>query len=211
MSDLLLLNEALIGPSFNMIESYDDQKNLYLDGIMMQAGIKNRNKRTYRLDELSNNVTNLQEQISNNNLMGELDHPQSVIVNLDRVSHMITSLKMIGNDGYGKAKIISKTPCGSIAKALVESGAKLGFSTRGTGSVDNDGNVSNCMILTVDIVGVPSAPGAVPKPIYESVGNAHNGNEILTLAECVQHDDTAQKYLQKEILKFLKTQIFMHK
>ena len=208
---LLLLNEALIGPSFNIIESYDEQKNLYLNGIMLQAEIRNRNKRKYRLDELTTNVQNLQEQIANNNLMGELDHPQSVIVNLDRVSHMITQLKMVGNDGYGKAKIISKTPCGSIAKALIESGAKLGFSTRGTGSVDDDGNVSNCMLLTVDIVGVPSAPGAMPNPIYESVGNATNGKQIMTLAECVIHDEKAQKFLEQEIMKFLKTQIFIHK
>lgn len=209
--DLILLNEEFVGPTANIIESYDSEKNLYLNGVMMQAMIKNRNKRTYKLDEISNNVMNLQEQIRNNNLMGELDHPQSVTINLDRVSHLITSLQMVNHDAYGKAKILGKTPCGAIAKTLVESGAKLGFSSRGTGSVDDNGDVSNCLILTVDIVGVPSAPGAMPTPVYESVGNATNGNTILTLAECVQHDDAAQKYLQKEIMKFLKTNIFMKK
>ncbi len=209
--DLILLNEQFVGPSANIVESYDAEKNLYLNGIMMQAVIKNRNKRHYRLDEIAQNVMNLQEQISNNNLMGELDHPNSVIVNLDRVSHLITSLKMVGNDACGKAKILSKTPCGSIAKTLVESGVKLGFSSRGTGSVGDDGEVSNCCILTVDVVGVPSAPSAVPTPIYESVGNATNGKAIMTLAECVQHDSKAQQYLEKEIMKFLKHNIFMKK
>lgn len=209
--DLILLNEHFVGPQANIIESYDGEKNLYLNGIMMQAVIKNRNQRRYRLDEISQNVTNLQEQISNNNLMGELDHPNSVIVNLDRVSHLITNLKMVGNDGYGKAKILGKTPCGKIAQTLVESGVKLGFSSRGTGSVGDDGEVSNCHILTVDIVGVPSAPSAVPTPIYETVGNAFNGQEIMTLAECVQHDAKAQQYLEKEIMKFLKLNLFAKK
>ena len=200
--ELILLNEHYMS---NIVESYDTEKNLFLNGIMMQAVIKNRNKRHYRLDEISQNVMNLQEQISNCNLMGELDHPNSLIVNLDRVSHLITQLKMVGSDAYGKAKILSKTPCGAIVKTLVESGVKLGFSSRATGAVGADGEVTNCSILTVDVVGVPSAQGAVPLPVYEGVEQAKNGNAILSLAECVQHDEAAQKYLGQEILKFLKT------
>lgn len=207
----IILIETMTGSQANIVESYDQEKNLYLNGIMMQTGIFNRNKRRYHLDEISKNVQNLQEQIQNNSLMGELDHPNSIIVNLDRVSHIITDLRMVGGDAVGKAKILAKTPCGAIAKTLVESGVKIGFSSRGTGMVDENGDVSGCHIVTVDLVGMPSAPGAVPNAIYESIEQYKKGEQIMTLAEAIQHDPAAQSYLEKEIMAFLKTEIFAKK
>lgn len=207
----IILIETITGNQAQIIESYDNERNLYLNGIMMQTGIFNRNKRRYHLDEISQNVQNLQEQIANNSLMGELDHPNSIIVNLDRVSHIITDLRMVGQDAVGKAKILGKTPCGAIAKTLVESGVKIGFSSRGTGMVDDNGDVTGCHIVTVDLVGMPSAPGAVPKAIYESIEQYRNGEQIMTLAEAVQHDEAAQKYFEREIMNFLKTNIFKKK
>ncbi len=208
---LQFLREDLKPEICNIVESYDAEKNLYLSGIMAQANIKNRNQREYDLREMMENVTNLQPQIQSSSLMGELDHPDSVVINLYKVSHLITDLPMNGNNVYGKAKILSKTPCGSIAKALVESGVKIGFSTRGTGVVDQGGKVSNCSIVTVDLVGIPSAKDAVPEPIYESLAQFRSGNEALSLAESLQHDTTAQKYFEKAIMKFLKENIFAKK
>lgn len=211
MSEIIILREAIVGSESQVIESVDGEKNLYLDGIMMQANIRNRNKRVYGLDEISRAVESVQEQISNSCLMGELDHPSSIVINLDRVSHLITQLRMVGENAYGKAKILAKTPCGAVAKALVESGVKIGFSSRGTGAVSSDGNVSEFGLVTVDLVGIPSAAGAVPKPIYESLEEYGRGEKILTLAETVRHDAAAQKYFEKEILKFLSENIFAKK
>lgn len=211
MSEILILRETIIGSESQIIESVDGEKNLFLDGIMMQANAVNRNKRKYPVSEISRAVESVQEQITNSCLMGELDHPSSIVINLDRVSHLITQLKMVGENAYGKAKILSKTPCGAIAKALVESGVKIGFSSRGTGVVSATGDVSDFGIVTVDLVGIPSAPGAVPKPIYESLEEYGRGDKILTLAETVRFDDAAQKYFEKEILKFLSENIFQKK
>jgi hypothetical protein len=110
---------------------------------------------------------------------------------------------MDGPNGYGKLKIVP-TPMGNIIRTLIESGATLGVSSRGSGEVGNDGNVSNFEIVTVDIVAQPSAPEAYPKAIYEGLMNMKGGYQTWQLAQNVQNDKSAQKYLSEEIVKFIR-------
>lgn len=202
----LLPNEANI-----ITESSQDGKNTYLSGIFMQADIKNRNGRLYPTTEISEAVkianTTIKER---NGIMGELDHPESLTINLDRVSHIITEMGMNGSNAVGKARIIN-TPMGNIARELINAGVGLGVSSRGAGQVSESGGVSGFQFVTVDIVAQPSAPNAYPQTVHESLNLARNGHQILDLAEAVREDPKAQKYLKREILDWLKTGLFQKK
>ena len=110
---------------------------------------------------------------------------------------------MDGPNGYGKLKIVP-TPMGNIIRTLIESGATLGVSSRGSGEVNPSGEVSNFEIVTVDIVAQPSAPEAYPKAIYEGLMNMRGGYQTWQLAQNVQQDKVAQKYLSEQIIKFIK-------
>jgi hypothetical protein len=179
-------------------------KKFFLKGIFMQADVKNRNGRNYPLAEISNIVTNASEMIkTHGGIFGELDHPNNLTINMDRISHVIRELSMDGTNAIGKAELLN-TPMGLIAQTLAESGARYGVSSRGTGDVDADGGVRGYNFITCDLVVTPSASGAMPDPIYESLQQTANGRNILTLAEAVKTDAQAQQYLKKEILKFFK-------
>lgn len=200
-----LLIEQLNPSESNLIveSSQDGNKNLWLSGTFMQADLQNRNGRMYPLSEISKAVEEANARITESNgIFGELDHPQSLTINLDRISHVITEMKMVGANAVGKAKIIADTPMGGIAKALIESGAKVGVSSRGAGQV-NESIVTDFAFVTVDLVAQPSAPGAVPNSIYESLESSKHGTEVLSLSEQIQHDARAQEYMKREILKFL--------
>jgi hypothetical protein len=200
MSKSVLFEQVSPTEAKVMSESSNDGKTMYLSGIMLQAELKNRNGRLYPLAEIAKATATINEQIkSGYSIMGELEHPESLSINLDRVSHIITEMKMSGNNAVGKAKILD-TPCGNIVKALINGGAKLGVSSRGTGDV-NESTVSNYLVTTVDIVANPSAPSAYPNAVYESTQDS----KILTLAEAVILDKSAQKYLQAEVNKFLES------
>lgn len=207
-----LLIEELMPAECNLVEQVaPDGKTVWLNGIFMQGGIKNRNGRNYPINEISSAVENAKQRISESKgIMGELDHPQSLTINLDRVSHVITDLYMEGDNALGKAKIID-TPMGSIAKELVRSGVALGVSSRGAGTVNESGGVTGFQFVTVDIVAQPSAPNAYPSTVYESLQLAKNGHNIMDLAEAVRHDTAAQKYLKEEIMKWLETGLFQKK
>jgi len=188
-----------------ILESDDkDGKNLYLKGIAIQGGIKNANQRVYPVDEIERAVKTLNDQIqSGYSVLGEVDHPDDLKVNLDRVSHMITQMWMEGPNGYGKFKILP-TPMGNLIRTMLESGVKLGVSSRGSGNVDDmSGRVSDFEIITVDIVAQPSAPGAYPTPVYEHLMNSRGGNKALTVAKEVKNDPKAQKYLKESLLKII--------
>ena len=188
-------------------ESVDDGKggkDLYMEGIFIQGGVKNQNQRVYPVNEIANAVKSLQEKITKGfTVLGEADHPDDLNINLDRVSHMITNIQMNERDGIGKLKMLP-TPMGNICKTLLESGVKLGVSSRGSGNVDGSGNVSDFEIITVDIVANPSAPDAYPDPIYEQIMNHRRGSTIWDVANAVKHDNRAQKYLQEEVINFIK-------
>ena len=179
-------------------------KDLYMKGIFIQGDVKNQNQRVYLINEINNAVQQIRERISRGEtVMGELDHPEELSINLDRVSHIIESMDMQGKDGHGSLKIIP-TPMGEIVRTLLESGAKLGVSSRGSGNVGNDGAVSDFEIVTVDIVAQPSAPDAYPRTIYESLFNMRGGQMMYNLAADATHDKVAQRYLAKDITKFIK-------
>lgn len=175
---------------------------LYMNGIMMQGGIKNRNGRVYPVQEIQNAVTSAQDRIKQHNgIFGELDHPNTLNINLDRVSHVITEMRMDGQNAVGKVKILN-TPMGQIAKTLVESGVRVGVSSRGAGAVTESGDVSSFNFLTMDLVANPSAPDAMPNAMYESLQQDAAGRHVLSLAEQVREDPKAQKYLKEELLSF---------
>ena len=194
-----LLIEQLTPIQAGLMEMHDSAKNIYLNGILMQADVRNGNKRVYPLEEISRAVESIQQRINEGHfIMGELNHPDSLSIDLSRVSHAITEIKMDGANAVGKCKILN-TPMGNIAKGLLEGGIKLGVSSRGTGNVTNEGFVSDFNFVTVDIVATPSAPNAYPNMIKEAIEN----QKIVTLAEALVHDKAAQKHFQKEIFKFI--------
>lgn len=207
-----ILVEELSPSVANLVtEASEDGKNAWLNGVFMQAEMKNRNGRSYPLSEISLAVENAMTVIKETNgIFGELDHPQSLTINLDRISHVITEMKMDGNNAVGRAKLLA-TPMGNIARELVNSGVALGVSSRGAGSVTESGGVTGFQFVTVDIVAQPSAPGAYPSAVYESLQMARNGDLVMDLAESVRHDPKAQKYFKQEILNWLKTDIFKKK
>ena len=189
-----------------ILESDDkDGKSLYLKGIAIQGGIRNANQRVYPVDEIERAVKTLNDQIQNGySVLGEVDHPDDLKVNLDRVSHMITQMWMEGPNGYGKMKILP-TPMGNLVRTMLESGVKLGVSSRGSGNVnDMNGQVSDFEIITVDVVAQPSAPGAYPTPVYEHLMNARGGARAFRVAQEVKEDPKAQKYLQESLLQIIK-------
>ena len=181
-------------------------KSLYMKGIFIQGGVKNANERVYPVSEIENAVETLNKQISEGySVLGEVDHPDDLKINLDRVSHMITQMWMDGANGFGKLKILP-TPMGQLVKTMLESGVKLGVSSRGSGNVnDYDGKVSDFEIVTVDIVAQPSAPNAYPKAIYESMMNMKHGHKLLDVAKEVQGGNKkVEKYLKEEVMRLIK-------
>ena len=185
-------------------EGEGDKKSLYLNGICIQGDIRNQNQRVYSSQEIGKAVKTLNEQISGGySVLGEVDHPEDLRINLDRVSHMITKMWMDGPNGYGKLKIIP-TPMGQLVKTMLESGVKLGVSSRGSGEVDGSGNVQGFEIITVDVVAQPSAPGAYPTPVYEHLMNQTGGYKAFLTAKEVQGDPKAQKYIAESLVKIIK-------
>ncbi len=211
MKEQLLVEELTPSQAGLITESSADGKTAWLSGIFMQADIKNRNGRVYPSNEISEAVKIAQQTINERNgIMGELDHPQTLSVNLDRVSHVITEMKMEGSNAMGKAKMLN-TPMGNIARELVNSGVALGVSSRGAGTVNESGGVSGFQFVTVDIVAQPSAPNAYPSTVFESLEMAKNGHNVLDLAEAIKHDEGAQEYFKKEIMKWLSEGMFAKK
>jgi hypothetical protein len=185
--------------------SEGDKKNLYMKGIFIQGGVKNANERVYPVSEIETAVQTLNEQITEGySVLGEVDHPDDLKINLDRVSHMITSMWMDGANGFGKLKILP-TPMGELVTTMLQSGVKLGVSSRGSGNVDDmNGKVSDFEIVTVDIVAQPSAPNAYPKAIYEGMMNMRHGHKLLDIAKDARGDKKVEKYLKEEVMRLIK-------
>lgn len=180
-----------------------NMKNFYMKGIFIQGGIRNHNGRVYPVNEIRKAVETINESIKQDSgVLGECDHPQELQIHLDRVSHKITEMWMDGANGYGKLQILP-TPTGNIVKTLLECGVKLGVSSRGSGNVNDDGEVSDFDMLTVDIVAKPSAPNAYPVPMYEAIMNRKHGQQVYNLAEAVKHDVAAQKHLKRILVNWI--------
>ena len=167
-----LITEEVSSVKF-VTEGKGSSKKMYIEGVFLQGGIKNRNGRMYPVDTLSREVGRYNESfINKGRALGELGHPDGPTVNLDRVSHKITSLVREGNNFRGKAQLLS-TPMGKIASSLIDEGVKLGVSSRGVGSLKESSN--GCKMVgedfqlatAADIVADPSAPDAFVNGIME--------------------------------------------
>jgi hypothetical protein len=203
---MLLREQLTFDQAGLVVESAEDattgKKTLYMQGICIQGGVRNLNERNYPVDEITKAVGNINQVLQKGeSVLGECDHPQELTINLDRVSHMIEKMWMKDNCGMGKLKIVP-TPHGQIIRTLIESGVKLGVSSRGSGNVDHRGNVSDFEIVTVDIVARPSAPNAYPSPVYEAF-NGRRGAVLEDLARAVYHDPKAQRYLVTEAMNWI--------
>jgi hypothetical protein len=184
-------------------EGSDGKKSLHLNGICIQGDIRNANQRVYSSQEIGKAVKTLNEQIAGGySVLGEVDHPQDLRINLDRVSHMITKMWMDGPNGYGKLKLLP-TPMGQLIETMLTSGVKLGVSSRGSGEVDSSGNVQGFEIITVDVVAQPSAPGAYPTPVYEHLMNNTGGYQAYKIAQEVQGNPQAQKYIAESLKRII--------
>lgn len=207
MSNKLFEYKSFNDASISILEEdnkMSGSKDLCMKGIFIQGDVRNQNQRVYPVREIARAVNTMTQKIANgDSIFGEMDHPEELSINLDRVSHLITEMWMDGADGYGKLKIVP-TPMGNIVKTLLQSGAKLGVSSRGSGNVNDDGTVSDFEIITVDIVAQPSAPNAFPRTIYESLYNMKGGSNIMNTARSALTEASAQKQLVKDIHRFIK-------
>ena len=187
-----------------VLENANEGKDLYMKGICIQGGVRNANQRVYPVNEIGRAVKTLNEQISGGySVLGEVDHPEGLNINLDRVCHMVTEMWLDGPNGYGKLKILP-TPMGQLVRTMLESDCKLGVSSRGSGNVvEGSGEVSDFEIITVDVVAQPSAPGAYPTPIYEHLMNARGGYKAYELAQATKEDTKAQRYLKESLVNII--------
>jgi hypothetical protein len=199
------LREHLTFDAARIVVEGDEGKDLYMKGICIQGGVKNANERVYPVNEIERAVKALNEQINTGySVLGEVDHPDDLKINLDRCSHMIVNMWMDGPNGFGKLKILP-TPMGNLVRTMLESGVKLGVSSRGSGNVNEaNGQVSDFEIVTVDVVAQPSAPNAYPTAVYEGLMNMKYGHRVLEMAKDAGEDNKVQRYLKGEISRLIK-------
>lgn len=202
--DKLVLIETIQPKSHPLsLKEGKDGGKLVLEGIAIQGEVRNQNGRVYPKGEIEAAVKQLKQTIDESGpVIGECDHPEGLNINLDRATHLITDIWMNGNDGHAKMEVV-QVGLGEIVSGLIKQGARLGVSSRGSGNVDNDGNVSDFDIVTIDIVANPSAPDAYPNAVFESLLRDKHGREAMTLTEALKHDPSAQKYFEREIVAFL--------
>jgi hypothetical protein len=181
------------------------QKTMKLKGICIEGGVRNANERVYPVNEIAKAVDTINEQIkTGHSVLGEVDHPDDLKINLDRVSHMIENMWMDGPAGMGTLKILP-TPMGELVKTMLQSGVKLGVSSRGSGNVnDANGHVSDFEIVTVDVVAQPSAPNAYPTAIYEGLLNHAGGQRLLEMFKDPAKSSKAQSYVKSEVMRFIR-------
>ena len=178
-----LIREEIETAKVTITEGKNGKKNHFIEGVFLQGEIKNRNGRMYPISTLQREAVNYNKKyIEKGRALGELGHPVGPTINLDRVSHLITSLKQEGNNYVGKARLLD-TPMGNIAKNLIDEGVKLGVSSRGLGTIrERDGVkvvMDDFMLATAaDIVADPSAPDAFVNGIMEGKEWIYNSGAI---------------------------------
>jgi len=183
-------------------EDKDGKKNIFIEGIFMQAEKKNRNGRVYPKQILFDAVEKyVTEQVKNGRAVGELDHPEGPQINLDKVSHKITELKFDGDNVVGKAQVL-ETPMGKIVEGLIKGGVRLGVSSRGMGTVENREGATyvndDYILATVDIVQDPSAQGAFVNGIMEGVEWVWD-NGILKAQQLEKYETEIRRASSKEL------------
>jgi hypothetical protein len=166
-----LITEQLSSVQYLVEKTEDGTKNIFIEGIFMQAEKPNKNGRMYPRGIMEKEISRYQDLINEKRSLGELGHPPNPQINLNQVSHLITGLRFEGNDIIGRAKILD-TPMGKIAKNFLEEGVRLGVSSRGLGSLKEKNGINEVQddfhLATVDIVADPSAPDAFVQGIMES-------------------------------------------
>ena len=178
-----LIREEIETAKVTITEGKNGKKNHFIEGVFLQGEIKNRNGRMYPISTLQREAASYNSKyIEKGRALGELGHPDGPTINLDRVSHLITSLKQEGNNYVGKARLLD-TPMGNIAKNLIDEGVKLGVSSRGLGTIrERDGVkvvMDDFMLATAaDIVADPSAPDAFVNGIMEGREWVYNSGAI---------------------------------
>jgi len=205
MTEKRLLTEVILPEAKPLVgESNGKDGFYYLKGLFLEGETQNHNGRVYPRNEIEKAVGHINERIqSKGPIPGELDHPEGLNINMDRISHVITEMNMNGNNGMGAMRIVN-AGMGLIVKGCIEAGMQMGVSSRGSGNIDGQGRVSDFDIVTVDIVANPSAPSAYPHAsLAESLMGSKHGQEAMKLTEYVRHDEDAQRFLEQEITRFL--------
>ena len=185
----------------------DGKKIFRLKGPFLEASIRNKNGRIYSKEILVREVNSFVEnKIKKNRSMGELDHPENPQINLERVSHIIESLEMKDNVGYGCAKLID-TPMGRIARTLVDEGIIVGMSSRGVGTLDGEKVKEDYSLITVDIVADPSAPNCFVEGVLENKEWIIQGDRIVEVAVQNLKKSVDKKYdpksLSNDVLSYM--------
>lgn len=204
----MLLIEENVSSIQVLNEASDEGKKLYMKGIMSEANRKNRNGRIYSIKDMKLVESQINDAATaNRHILCELDHPSTLEVKLDNVSHRLMEAKLDGDTLNFKAEILEKTPKGAILASLVESGVTVGVSTRGSGQVnENTGEVSNYRFICLDAVATPScASAAISSSIREQLEMYGRGEIVTDLSEATLHDPLAQEYFAIEMKKFIQS------
>ena len=214
--NIKLISESIQDVEYICEEKENGKKDYKIRGIFMQGDVKNRNGRIYPKDVLMKEVANYNKKfVDENRAFGELGHPDGPTVNLERVSHLVTSLKPDGSDVIGEARIL-ETPMGKIVKTLMDEGTKLGVSSRGMGSLDERGGAKYVrddfyLAAAADIVADPSAPNAFVEGVMEGKEWVWNNGSLIEahVAEVKKRFDVKKRQRQAnmealEFAKFLK-------
>lgn len=183
-----------------LIEGAEPQKFYYLEGLFLEGETQNQNGRVYPRAEIASAVDKLNQKIAERGpIAGELDHPEGMNLNFDRLAVAITEMRMDGNNGFGRMRVVPEG-LGKIVEGAIKAGIQVGVSSRGTGNVDAQGKVSDFDIVTIDAVLNPSAPSAYPTAsLAESIAQYQEGMEAMSLAQYAKYDPRAQHYLEKSL------------
>ena len=215
MSDKKVLIETILPEKkpvtlMEQDEMSDEQKGdgfYYLKGLFIEGEVRNHNGRVYPRDEIARAVDSINERIAKTGpIPGELDHPEGLNINYERISHVITEMRMEGANGVGVMRI-NPEGYGRTVIGTIKIGMQPGVSSRGSGEIGPDGMVSGFDIVTVDIVANPSALHAYPDVVRESMGDGQfcdmKTGRCQTLSEWARQDEEAQRHIRNEINKFL--------
>jgi len=188
-----------------VFDEKEGEKFYYLRGLFLEGEVQNHNGRVYPSDEISKAVEQLNEKIAKfGPIPGELDHPDGLNINFDRVSHVITEMTMDGANGIGTMRVVN-AGLGLIVAGCIKAGMQVGVSSRGSGNIDGGGKVQDFDIVTVDVVVNPSAPNAYPNiSLSESVARSRHGQEVIKLKDCVREDASAQKFIRREVDAYIR-------
>jgi hypothetical protein len=200
---MLLITETAIDEVRVIQEAKEDKKALYIEGIFMQGGLRNKNGRIYNPEMLDRVIEGYRNShIKEKRSIGELGHPPTPSVNADRACHLITDLHREGNNFVGKSKVLESLPMGQIVRGLLDEGVKIGVSSRGMGSLKENNGIMEVQddfkLVTVDVVTDPSAPDAFVRGILEGtewIFSESHGWRAVQVAE------KTQKFIRKATLQ----------